>query len=115
MYIVNFAFKNSSSALSFTFKAFKNAEEAFKKGKAAISSQSNSVVELQDDYEQFAVIDMETVSAVNFANIEVDMNRQGEVSIIQNKAQLRAQNLANNDASLHMLSSANRPSIISGN
>lgn len=63
------------------------------------------------------------VAAVTMGDIEKDLDRQGEASLLQTKAQLRSQVSANNDKGLAMLRNAANPqpaptkrqSIINGN
>ena len=107
MYSVNFIFKNCASALSLSFKSFKNADEAKSKGAKLLGT--TEVLELSDDYEQIASVDMNTVAAVSMGDIEKDLDRQGEIGILQHKSQMRAQVSANNDKGLAMLSNAAKP------
>lgn len=99
--------------MSFCFKAYKNADELYKKGTHTLTSLERpvGVIDAEDDFEQRAVIDMTTVSGVTFGDVEKDFARQGEVSVLQNKAQLRAQNLMRSDAGSQLLNDV-RPSII---
>lgn len=114
MYSVNFIFKNCASALSFAFKAHKNASELHAKGQRMLISLERpiGVIDAEDDYDQKASIDMNTVAAVSMGDVEKELERQGEVGILQAKAQMRAQSLANSDAGLRMLSENNKPSTI---
>ncbi len=81
-------------------------------------------LEAEDDYSQKCSIDVRTVAAVSFGDIEVDFNRQGDQALIQAKAQLRSQVNANNDKGLSILKQASHsmpgdidrsPSIIKSN
>lgn len=64
---------------------------------------------------------MGTVAAVTIGDIERDLDRQGELALLQAKGQLRSQVNAKNDKGLAMLNDAARPSqanhssIIKGN
>lgn len=111
IFSVNFIFKNCASALSFSFKSFKNADDCKKKGFAALSSEGGlaPIIEVSDDFEQYAKVDMFTVAAVTMGDIEKDLDRQGEVGLLQAKSQLRAQVNANQDKGLAMLNDAARP------
>lgn len=116
MICVNFILKNCTSALSLSFKNFKNADEARKKGFYALGTSEQ--IEITDDYEQHVKIDMGTVASVTMGDIEKDLDRQGEISLIQAKAQLRSQVNAKNDKGLAMLSGAANPShspLVNGN
>lgn len=116
MYITNLIFKNCSSALSLSYKAFKSADETYKKAMNGVGT-----IVFEDDYEQRASVDMSTVAAVSFGDIEKDFDRQGAVQILQHKAQLRSQVNAQNDKGLALLSDAARgpaaapPSLIKSN
>lgn len=113
MYSVNFIFKNCSSALSLCFKAYKNADETRKRGYDVLGD--SSILKVEDDYDQHAAIDMSTVACISIGDLEKDLERQGEVSLLQAKAQMRAQNLASSDAGLNILRTGGKPSIIKGN
>lgn len=121
IYSVNIIFRNCASALSLSYKAHKNADEARNKVQKMLCNVLNSpisgenVMDISDDYDQICSVDMSTVSAVSMGDIEKDLDRQGEVGLLQTKAQLRAQTLANNDAGLRMLSGASKSPIIKGN
>jgi len=107
MISVNFIFKNCASALSLSFKAFKNADDLRRKATSLLGTTGN--FECCDDYDQVASVDMGTVAAVSMGDIEKDLDRQGELGILQSKAQMRAQVSANNDKGLSMLANAVRP------
>lgn len=107
IYTVNFLLKNSPNSLTFVFKAFKNADELYKKGLSLIKTMES--LECEDDYETRGVIDMSSISAVTFGDYEKDMNKNGEMQIIQAKSQLRTQSLAKSDVGLQMASSLINP------
>lgn len=108
MYTLNLILKNCPSAISLSFKSFKNADTARRKAHATFF-EGNKLLELTDDYDQVVAVDMGCVSGVVMGDIEKDLDRQGEVGILQHKSQLRAQVNANNDKGLAMLSDAARP------
>lgn len=113
MFSVNFIFKNCSSALSFSFKAYKNADQLYKKGQSLAEERLLA----EDDYGQMASIDMSTVSAISFGDIEKDLDRQGELSILQTKSQMRTQIAGKNDAHIRMLGTqlnGSQPTIVGG-
>lgn len=122
MYTLNLILKNCPSAISLSFKAFKKADDARKKAHAALF-EGDKLLEMTDDYEQIVAVDMGCVSGVVMGDIEKDLDRQGEVGILQHKSQLRSQVNANNDKGLAMLTDAarppqanpNHPAIIKGN
>lgn len=107
IFSVNFIFKNCASALSFSFKSFKNADDCKKKGYSSFGA--DTTIEVCDDFEQYAKVDMLTVAAVTMGDIEKDLDRQGEVGLLQAKSQLRAQVNSNQDKALAMLNEAARP------
>ena len=101
MLTVNFVLKNNSNALTLVFKAYKNADEAYKK-----ILNSTSKLELEDDFETKIAIDMGDVAAVSISDYEKDMDKHGELQIIQHKSTLKMQNKAKNDVGLRLLDSA---------
>lgn len=100
MHTVNFIFKNTSNSITLIFKAFKNADDIFKK---AIQSHT-AKLSVEDDYELVGLIDMSEVSAVTMSDFSKEMDRNGEMGLIQHKSQLKAQNNAKNDVGLQILS-----------
>ena len=101
METVNFFFKNSNGTLSFVFKAFKNADEAYKRATAVSIGKS---IQIEDDFGLKATIDMDSVAAITTNEVEKDMYKQGQLQILQAKADLKTQSEAKNDIGLQMLS-----------
>ena len=99
METVNFFFKNSGGTLSFVFKAHKNSDEAYKRAVA-----EPSFIEIEDDFGLKATIDMDSVAAITINEVEKDMYKQGQLQILQAKADLKTQSEAKNDIGLQMLS-----------
>lgn len=99
MYSVNFFFKNNPNALSFIFKAHKNASDLYSK---AQKEQVNSL-EMADDFGMQGFVNMSTVSAVTFNETEKDMEKNGQLQILQAKNDLKTQSLAKSDIGLQML------------
>lgn len=106
MLTVNFLLKNNPNNLTLVFKAFKNAEDAYKK--ALISGCQ---VGFEDDYGLKLSINMDEVASVTFSEYEKDMDKNMDLQIIQHKARLKAQNTARNDIGLQMLEKAANPII----
>lgn len=104
MLTVNFVPKNSSNTLSFVFKAFKNADELYRKANSAL--KDGSIIDVEDDFETKGTIRMEDVAALTFSEYEKDMDKNGDLQIIQHKSQLKTQNKAKNDVGLRLLDGA---------
>lgn len=104
MYMTNLIPKNSPNALTFVFKAHKSAEDLYKKSVAAINT--DEIIECIDDFDTKAIIRMSDIVAVTFSEYEKDMEKNGDLSIIQHKSQLKTQNKAKNDVGLRLLDSA---------
>lgn len=101
MLTVNIIPKNSPNTLSFIFKAFKEADSVYKK--ALLSLKENEIIEIEDDFETKAVIRMSDIAAITFSEYEKDMDKNGDLQIIQHKCQLKTQSKAKNDIGLQML------------
>lgn len=111
MYAVSLLFRNSGTTQSFYFKAFKNADDFYRKA----SDVSANLIEVHDDFESRGWFDRKELMGVSFTDIEKEMDKQGQMQIIQAKATLRAQNLANNDAGLKLLNQTAASNIVRPN
>lgn len=105
MYVVSISV--DGIVLNFAFKAYKAADDLFNKA----SSPQNGRILIEDDYGSKGSIDVANV-AVNFTDMEKDFDRQGQAQILQHKAQLKTQNMANNDIGLQLLTKQASPQII---
>lgn len=94
---VNFIFKNSPLSLSFVFKTYKNADELFKKASASLRV---GFIEAEDDFGGKCKIDMESVAGISLSEIEKEMDKRGEVSLLEVKAQTKFQNRANSETKI---------------
>lgn len=106
MYAVSILLKNSALSQLFYFKAFKNADEVYR-------SKRSDFLEVEDDYAARGHFIVSEIAGLSFTDIEEDMKRQGEVQVIQHKAQLRTQQIAKADPALQLMSSASK--IVSAN
>lgn len=95
MYSVSIIFKNSPTTLGFTFKAFKNAEDLYTK----LTVFEDKYV-IEDDYGLQAQIYGDDVAGFTFLDMAKEFDKQGEIALLQARAQAKAQNLARSDASL---------------
>lgn len=109
MQIVNFILKNNPSALTLVFKAFKSADDLYRK---AINS-TDKKIEAEDDFGCKLSIDMSDVAAVTFSEYEKDMDKNMDLQIVQHKSQLKAQSRAKNDIGLQMLEKSASSTILS--
>ncbi len=109
MYAVSILLKNSALSQSFYFKAFKKADELFK----ALSSNIPPLMPFEDDYGAKGSFLFDQLAGISFTDIEEDMKRQGEMQVIQHKAQLRTQQLAKADPQLQLMTSSSK--IVSAN
>lgn len=101
MLTVNLIPKNSPNALTFVFKAFKEADSVYKKALSAFAS--GEIIEIEDDFGAKSAILMAEMGAVTFSEYEKDMDKNGDLQIIQHKSQLKTQSKAKNDIGLQML------------
>lgn len=104
MYAVSLLLKNSGLSQSFYFKAFKNADECFRK----VFSSTEAMIRIEDDFNARGTFLHDSISAVSFSDIEEDMKRNGEMQIIQHKATLRTQQLAKGDPTLAILNNSSK-------
>jgi len=102
LYAVSILLKNSALSQSFYFKAFKKADETYKR---ALSSPDSPLV-IDDDFGGRASFLFTEIAAMSFTDIEEDMKRNGEMQVIQHKAQLRTQQLAKADPQLQLMNSS---------
>lgn len=98
METVNFILKNNPNALTLVFKAHKNADDLYKK-----SLKSDGKIEAEDDFGLKLAIDMSEVAAVTSSEYEKDMDKNGDMQIIQHKSSLKTQSKAKNDIGVQML------------
>lgn len=101
MYYINFIIKNSPLALSYTFKAYKSADDLFKR--ATASFKSDTVIDIEDDFDFKSTMDMSIVACITFSDYAKEMKKNGEVQILQAKADLQTQAAGRNDIGLRML------------
>lgn len=92
IYAVNFVFKNSNVQLALHFKAFKNADEAYKK---ATSVDVTGAQEFTDDFGCRGVVDLTEVVSVVFNDMDSEFKKNAEFRIrqemeIQAQARLQA-------------------------
>lgn len=102
MFTINFLFKNSPNFISLTFKERVGAREKFDFANKNVGVSLKN--EFSDDYGMTAAVDMAQISAVTFSEYSKEMDRNGEAQIIQAKATLKTQKLAQNDIGLQVLS-----------
>lgn len=106
MLTVNFILKNNPNTLTAAFKAFKNADELYRK-----AINATGFIEVEDDFGLMLRVDMREVCALTFSEYEKDMDKNMEFQFIQHKAQLKAQAKAKNDIGLHVLEKNANPII----
>lgn len=104
MYTVNFIPKSSPNTLTFVFKFHKAAEDLYKKALAALKAGED--IEIEDDFTTKGIVKMPDMSAITFSEYESDMDRNGDLQIIQHKCQLKTQNKAKGDMSIQILENA---------
>lgn len=102
MYTVNFIPANSPNALTFVFKSYKNGDDLFRKGLKAIKDED--FIECEDDFSTKAGIKGADISSVTFSEYEQDMDKNGDLQLIQHKSSLKTQKKAENDIGLQLLS-----------
>lgn len=105
MLTVNLIPRTTSTTMTFVFKAFKNAEELYKRLNKAL--RSDEIVEIEDDFGTMGIVRMADIAAISFSEYEKDMQRNGELGLIQHKEQLKAQKKAQSDLGLQILGNDN--------
>lgn len=106
MYTLNIILKSSSLMVSLVYKSYKSATDNFNKVQNSISeSRPEEEMNIEDDYDTKACCRLSDISAVTFGDFTKDLNRNGEMAILQAKANIRTQQLASNDAGLKLLNS----------
>lgn len=96
---MNFILQNNPNALTMIFKANKNAEDLYKKSIDA----DGRFIDCEDDFGCKLRIDMKFVAAVTFSEYEKDLDKNGDLMIIQQKAQLKTQQKARTDVGLQIM------------
>jgi hypothetical protein len=91
---------------SFYFKAFKNADEYYRKAK--LYKLGVGDIDIEDDFGSKGDFLLDHIAGVSFTDIEEDMKRQGELEIAKHKAQLRTQQLAKGDPQIQLMNSASK-------
>lgn len=121
MQSVSFVLKNSPIALSFNFRHYKDAEDLFKKAKTETLAFLNkspaafTSIEIVDDFDTKALIFLSDVSAITLTEYAKDMKKNGELQLLQAKADLQTQSSAKSDIGLRMLGdAANRDDLLPG-
>jgi hypothetical protein len=105
MYAISIIMK-SGLTQTFYFKTFKNPDEYYKKLKNYFSDPNLSIsFSIEDDFESKSEFLINGIEGVSFTDIEKDLDRQGDLKISQEKANLRMLDKARNDAGLKMLQS----------
>lgn len=100
MHSVSFLMRNSPVQMSFVFKAYKAANDLFKKAQAQGGS---GVIHIEDDFDSLAFVDMSCVACVSFVEVEKEMGKNGDLQILQEKANLKTQAKAKQDLGFQML------------
>lgn len=104
MYSVSLILKNSQIALMFNYKAFKSADDLYKKAKLLM--RTDTVFEAEDDFEMKSCVDMSNIASVSFSEYEKEMKKNGEIQILQKKSDMNTMKLASQDFGLRALSDA---------
>jgi len=112
LYAISILLKNSALSQSFYFKSFTSADEFYKK---ATDNSSESPLVVEDDYNSKGAFILQEVAAVSFTDIKKDMEKQGEMEILRQKAILRAQKFADHDNGLKLLNNGVSKSAIINN
>lgn len=105
MLTVNLITRQTPTTLTFVFHAYKNANELYKRLNAAL--RSDEIVEIEDDFGTMAIARMEDIAAISFSEYEKDMQRNGELGLIQHKENLKAQKRAQGDVGLQIIEGSN--------
>lgn len=109
MYAVNFIFKNNSVSMGFTFKAHKNAHDLVKQAEPLIGTPGGigKGLVIKDDFACIGKVDMAEVAAVVMNDLKEEFDKQGEVGLMQARAQAKAQQMAKSDHALRIIQPAN--------
>lgn len=105
MHTVNLIPRSTPTTLTFVFKHHKNADEVYKRAMNAI--KEDTIIEIEDDFGTMGVVRMADIAAISFSEYEKDMQRNGELGLIQHKEQLKTQKKAQSDLGLQILGNDN--------
>jgi hypothetical protein len=112
MYAVSILIKNSALSQSFYYKSFASADEFYQK---ATNKQIDPLI-VEDDYNSKGNFHRSEIAGESFTDIKKDMEKQGEMEILRQKAVLRASKFAEHDSGLKLLNNgASNSAILSGN
>jgi hypothetical protein len=101
MYSVSFMFRNSSNSIGLTFKEHKDAVAAHAKWQM----DSALMIQIKDDFGQNAVINMQDVAVCTLGDIGKELERQGEIQLLQARTQAKMQSVFRNDPTLKLIGS----------
>ncbi len=91
MNCINIIFKNSSITLPLHFKDYKDAAELQKRLIGIKDLVGQGVHKIEDDYGTVADIDTKDIAGVVLIDLYRELDRQGEIGVMQAKAQQKAQ------------------------
>lgn len=73
-----------------------------------ITGETTGVMHNEDDFGSVLSVRGDSLSAASFTDVERDLDRNGQIQLLQHRAQLKTQNLASNDSQIKLLNTASR-------
>ena len=101
MYSISVILKGNPTALNYVFKAYKNADEAYRR--LITPSAPSTTISIEDDYDARGVITIDQIAAVHFLDLNKDGDKNAELSLLMAKSQMKANNLARSDVGMNIM------------
>lgn len=116
MYQVTFALKNSPNVIALTFKAHAEADRLYNRAATIVRSHEQNYpqvthLDATDDYNLRLCVAINDVAAVQFSDVEVEMDKQGEFQILQARSNVKTSNFARQD---NLLKLRNTNTLVAG-
>ena len=114
MYAVSILLKNSALSQSFYFDHFATADECY--NTVLTPSPTAEFVIVEDEYNSKGKFRQFEISGVSFTDIKRDMDKQGAMELMRQKAIAKAQRLAQSGGGLGILpGGVNHSALLNGN
>lgn len=116
MYQVTFALKNSPNVIALTFKAHAEADRLYNRATTVVRSHEQQYPQIThldatDDFNLRLCVALTDVAAVQFSDVETEMDKQGDFQLLQARSNVKTSNLARQD---NLLKLHNASTLIAG-
>lgn len=109
MYTVNILLRHTSTPITLVYDSAASARALFDRLHQAVKPPAGATskpIVVKDDYELEGFVLPEDIASVTFSDFNKDMEKNGDLSLAQAKAQVKAQNAARNDPGFAILNSS---------